>query len=274
MSALAAAAVLEPVSLEELVARAALQTRIDRKYLLPLAAAEQVVAGLAGAARVLDIGGRRAFGYESLYFDTPELTSYHLSAHGRRRRFKVRRRSYLDTGQSYLEVKTRGGRGSTVKERTPDDDGAGLALDGAGRRFVDEVLGRAGVAAVAADLQPVLRTGYQRTTLHLPAGDSRVTVDTDLAWALPDGPPLELAGIAIVETKSSSTPSAADRWLWRHGHRPARVSKYGTGLAALAEHLPANKWHPVLRRHFHPHLIGPDLPAADLLETTQERTAS
>jgi hypothetical protein len=270
MTALAAAAVLDPIALDELVERAGLQTRIDRKYLLPLAAAEQVVAGLAGSARVLEIGGRRDFGYASLYFDTPELTSYHLAARGRRRRFKVRRRTYLDTGQSFLEVKTRGGRGSTVKERTPDDDGHAFVLDAAGRRFIDEVLARAGVAPVAGGLQPVLGTSYQRTTLHLSGSDalsdSRVTVDTDLAWSVPAGPQLELAGLAIVETKSSSTPSDADRRLWRHGHRPARVSKYGTGLAALHEHLPANKWHPVLRRHFD--------PSPDLTETSQERTAS
>jgi hypothetical protein len=263
MTALATAAVLEPIALEELVERAALQTRVDRKYLLPHTAAERVVAGLAGSARVLEIGGRRDFGYESLYFDTPELTSYHLAARGRRRRFKVRRRTYLDTGQSFLEVKTRGGRGSTVKERTPDEDSCTLGLDAARRSFVDAVLDRSGIRAVGTQLEPVLGTSYQRTTLHLAApdggSDSRVTVDTDLTWSLPDGPQLGLPGLAIVETKSSSTPSAADRWLWRHGHRPCRVSKYGTGLAALHRHLPANKWHPVLSRHFAttpvPHLL-------------------
>jgi len=268
VTALASAAVLDPIGLAELVERAGLQTRIDRKYLVPHDAAEQLVAGLAGTARVLEMSGRRDFGYASLYLDTPELTSYHLAAHGRRRRFKVRRRTYRDSGQSFLEVKTRGGRGSTVKERTPADDGRAPLLDAAGRCFVDEVLGRAGIGPVAGALRPVLGTSYQRTTLHLAASDtapdSRVTVDTDLVWSLPGGPQLELPGVAIVETKSSSTPSAADRRLWRHGHRPARVSKYGTGLAALHEHLPANKWHPVLRRHF-------DL---DTTPTSQERTAS
>ena len=261
MTALAGAAVLDPIGLDELVARAALQTRVDRKYLLPLAAAEQVVAALAGSARVLEIGGRRDFGYASLYFDTPELTSYHLAARGRRRRFKVRRRTYADTGRSFLEVKTRGGRGSTVKERVADDGGP-LELDAAGRCFVDEALDRAGIAPLAGRLRPVLGTGYRRTTLHLPATESRVTVDTGLTWVAPGGPPLQLPGLAIVETKSSATPSAADRRLWRLGHRPARISKYGTGLAALHEHLPANKWHPVLSRHF----------SLDPL-TPQERTA-
>ena len=36
---------------------------------------------LAPDARILQIDDRRAFDYESVYFDTPEFTSYHLSAH-------------------------------------------------------------------------------------------------------------------------------------------------------------------------------------------------
>jgi hypothetical protein len=245
---LAVVAGLAPVSLEEIVERAALQTRVDRKYVLPLAAAEQVVADLARSeeVRVLEIGAQRTFGYESLYLDTPELTGYHLAARGRRRRFKVRRRTYLDTGTSFLEVKTRGQRGTTVKERIAGTgDTAGEAA------FVDDVLDRAGLPFVRSrELLPTLRTAYRRTTLHLPAGDARLTVDTDLTWSLPGAGDVRLEGVALVETKAGSAPSAADRRLWRSGHRPSRISKYGTGLAALRGDLPDNRWCPVLRRHF------------------------
>jgi hypothetical protein len=41
-----------------------------------------------------------------------------------------------------------------------------------------------------------------------------------------------------------------DRLLWSLGHRPDRISKYATGLAAMHAHLPQNKWRPVLKRHF------------------------
>ena len=241
---------LEAVGLAELVARAALQTRVDRKYVLPLAAAGQVVAELARheLVRVLEIGGQRSFGYESLYLDTPDLAGYHLAARGRRRRFKVRLRTYLDSEESYLEVKTRGMRGATVKERVPHDS---AGLDAPGSDFVDDVLGRSGLGWVRCrDLRPTLRTAYRRTTLHLPATDGRVTVDTGLTWSLPGGADATLPGVAIVETKSSAAASAVDRRLWRAGHRPTRVSKYGTGLAALRGNLPDNRWCPVLRRHF------------------------
>ena len=54
----------------------------------------------------------------------------------------------------------------------------------------------------------------------------------------------------IVETKAGRAGSGADRLLWSLRHRPCPVSKYGTGLAALRPDLPANRWLPVLRRHF------------------------
>jgi hypothetical protein len=236
---------LATIGLDELVARAARLTRVDRKYVLPLPAADRLVAelGRTADARVLAISGARHFGYASLYLDTPDLTGYHLAARGRRRRFKVRRRTYLDSGDAYVEVKTRGARGTTVKQRVPDDGDAAA--------FVEAALAAAGHADVRSrDLRPVLHTAYRRTTLLLPATDDRVTVDTELTWWLPGGSALTLPGRAVVETKTGSGASAADRLLWRHGHRPARISKYGTGLAALRGDLPDNRWWPVLRRHF------------------------
>ena len=256
-----ALAPLDAIALDDLMARAALQTRVDRKYALPMEVAELVVAELARRedAQVLTIDGQRWFDYESLYFDTPELTSYHLAAHGRRRRFKVRRRTYVQSGQSYLEVKTRGQRGLTVKDRTPCevvDDGP---LGDVDARFVDAVLDRAGIADVRSDrLEPALRTRYRRATLLLGASDSRLTIDIGLEWALPDGEFVALPHLAIVETKSGGAPGAADRCLWAHGHRPRKVSKYGSGLATLRSELPSNKWHATMRRHF----AGPQVAVA------------
>jgi hypothetical protein len=245
---LPAVARLAPIGLEELVARAALQTRVDRKYVLPVAAVDGFVAALAGAedVRVLELDGLRDAGYASLYLDTPDLAGYHLAARGRRRRFKVRRRTYLESGHGYLEVKTRGVRGTTVKQRIPDPGRAASGVD-----FVDGVLAASGLGWVRGhDLRPALRTAYRRTTLLLPASDARVTVDTGLTWSLPGEPAAALDGVAIVETKSLGAASTADRLLWRAGTRPSRISKYGTGLAALRGDLPDNRWCPVLRRHF------------------------
>ena len=272
---------LASTGLTELNSAAGLLTRVDRKYLVPLERAQDLVNGLTPDARVLDIDGRRRFSYASTYFDTPGLEAFMLAARKRRRRFKVRTRTYLDTGLCFLEVKTRGARGTTVKRRMgyhPDD---ASRLTGPGRAFVAACLASTGVAGpaaareIAAALRPVLATTYERTTLHLPDAEARATIDTALTWqrltpgartraaavtagapqalrparltaAINDGEPVAVADVAVVETKNPATPSPADRALWDAGHRPTRISKYATGMALLHPELPANRWYRTL----------------------------
>jgi hypothetical protein len=38
----------------------------------------------------------------------------------------------------------------------------------------------------------------------------------------------------------------ADRFLWSHGHRPVRLSKFATGMALLDPALSHNRWHRTL----------------------------
>ncbi|GGM03606.1 MULTISPECIES: polyphosphate polymerase domain-containing protein [Micromonospora] len=239
-----------PIGLAELTERAALQTRVDRKYLVPLAEVPRLLTALQPVGQVLTIDGLRTFRYESVYFDTPDLVSFRLTAHRRRRRFKVRTRTYLDSGHCWLEVKTEGVRGGTVKERVPyrRDDSTVLSP---GRSFVDGVLGPV-TDGRALTFAPTLVTRYLRTTLYLPTGGSRATVDVGLSWEDESGRRLDLPDLAIVETKTASAVSPVDRLLWRNGHRPVAVSKYATGLAALHPDLPAARWRRILRRHFVP----------------------
>jgi hypothetical protein len=168
-----------------------LLTRVDRKYVVPRATLAALIASVPTSTRVLEIAGARAFGYRSTYLDTGDLDSYFRAGRRRRRRFKVRTRAYLDTGTCWLEVKTRAGRGVTLKQRVahPDAELAGLTADG--REFVDQELAARRIRGVsAAAMRPVLVTAYQRTTLFLPESASRATVDVDLGWtALPARPP-------------------------------------------------------------------------------------
>lgn len=244
---------LAPISLADLIGSAELLTRVDRKYVLSRTDAAALLAALPTLATppsVLEIAGVRSSEYGSVYFDTPDLLSYRMAATNRRRRFKLRTRSYLDVGEAYLEVKTRGARSTTVKDRLPYDIDRRAELTPAGRGYVDESLVGLGLPAARIRLAPTLVTTYRRTTLHLPDAGSRATVDTDLAWEGDDGRTLRLPDTVIVETKSAARISVVDRLLWRAGHRPSTVSKYGTGMAALHPELPANKWARVLRRHF------------------------
>lgn len=247
---------LGTVTLAELDAHAALLTRVDRKYVVPLAAADDLLRRLAavpGGARVLDVDGRRVFAYRSVYLDTPDLLTYRQAARRRPRRFKVRTRSYLDADEHWLEVKVRDRRGRTVKERLPR--AAASTDDDVAVRFTREVLTRhQHVLPETLALQLVLTTTYRRVTVWLPGDGARLTLDTGLACRGAGGTAV-LPGRAVVETKTAGASSTADRLLWAAGHRPVRISKYATAMAALHADLPANRWAAVLRRH--PFVVQP-----------------
>ncbi len=238
---------LPGISLAELDATAALQRRVDRKYVVTHAELLAALEQLADRLVVLQIDGRQSFEYRSVYFDTPDLRSFHEAARSRPHRFKVRTRTYVDSSEVMLEVKRRDRRGATVKTRRPHVGTAAERLDPGASRFIDEQVGEAGLAA---ELRPALVTSYRRTTLLDPDDVARVTVDADLDVRRLGGPGCGLIDRFVVETKSSSRPSAMDRTLWSLGVRPSKISKFGTGLAVLDPSLPSNKWHRTIRRHF------------------------
>ncbi len=247
---------LPGTTLATVLSQAALQTRVDRKYLLDTDVLPVVLGRVAGALEVLRIDGRQGFGYHSTYFDTPGLAAFRLAGQGRRRRFKVRTRVYRDSGEAWLEVKTRGRRGATVKDRTPYDLADAGRLTPAAREYVAQTLVERDVDGVdVSALVATLHTSYVRTTLLLtdPDATSRATVDTGLVWRRPGGgPALSVPNQVIVETKGGSVAGSLDRALWRCGIRPARISKYGAGLAALDHELPALKWHRLLNQQLRP----------------------
>lgn len=234
------------VSLDALEETAALQTRVDRKYVVPRPVADLLVASLDPEVAVLRIQDHETFAYESLYFDTPDLRSYRLAACGRSSRFKVRIRTYVDSGLCMLEVKCRDGRSATVKHRTEHALSQRTHLTDAALRFVSA---SAGIDA-PEQLTPTITTLFDRTTLLDPSESSRTTIDCGLRWRSPDGDTFEMPSHGVIETKSLGSATTTDRWLWRHGHRPARMSKYCVGVALHDPTLPANRWNRLLRTTF------------------------
>ena len=88
---------LDAIGLDELNERAAMLTRVDRKYALDATQASAILSRLPAETKVLQIAGQVSQGYASTYYDTPDMDSYMLTALKRRRRFKVRSRTYLSS---------------------------------------------------------------------------------------------------------------------------------------------------------------------------------
>lgn len=237
---------LAAVSLAVLRDNADLQTRRDRKYILPPSVVAEAISSRNTELCVLDIGGGRAFAYESVYFDTPNLDSYRSSANGRRQRFKVRTRTYLDSHGCVLELKTLGARGETVKERLEYNLRDRTALNDIAHEYLEsQGLPR----EIGSQLTPTLTTTYHRSTLLDTAG-ARYTIDSGLRCTGRTGRTATVADGVFLETKALGAATPLDRLLWSWGHRPVSVSKYCSGLAALTPGLGANKWNRTLRRHY------------------------
>lgn len=253
------AATLPPMELDEVLRTSELMTRVDRKYVVSAATMAALAASLGEEFAVLRIGRRRRFRYTSTYFDTPDLLTFRHHRQERRRRFKVRIRTYLDGGGRWLEVKLNGGRGTTGKHRIPYEGGIEGPtppnvprtgpLTAEAMAFVTYTL-RTGLGLTPpAVLEPVLATDYHRVTLIDKASSARLTCDTGLVCR--DGRHTRAArpDRVLLESKSATGMATADRLLRDMGIRPVSVSKYCLGVAVLKQQ-PANRWHRVLRRCF------------------------
>lgn len=245
---------LPEVSLEEVLASAELQDRVDTKFIVAPTQMAELIAALAGRLRVLTINGRRQFAYDSIYFDTPDLLTLRNHRQGRRRRFKVRTRTYVDSELSVLEVKVKGLRGRTEKVRI-DHVGPPDRLDRAARDFVTEVLADYGLddaARIAGRLQPTVRTTYDRTTFVGAYRPVRITADVHLRCGDADRTVATLPDSILLEVKTPGDRDPILTLLHRLGARPVRMSKYGAGVAMVKDDVPPQPWHPVITRHLRP----------------------
>lgn len=225
---------------------AGLQTRMEKKYLLT---PEEFVALSAQMEdlRVLQIDGRRLFGYESAYFDSPDLELFRAHRQGRRQRYKVRTRTYLDSGESLFEVKLKGGRDQTVKLRIPYEFEDRNHVTDVAHDFLEHAL-LDNYETRPPELVQSLTTRYSRATFVDVEDRARLTCDIDLACTA-DGATQPGPDLILVESKSTGT-SRADDALARLGIRPVSVSKYCIGIALTNPELPANKWNRMLRNQF------------------------
>jgi hypothetical protein len=250
------AACFDSLSLAELNAQAALLHRIDTKYIVDLRTLDDLVDALHRDYVVLEIDGRRVFNYDTVYFDSPELGVYHAHLQGRRRRYKLRSRHYVESDLTVFEVKTKGLRGATVKRQLRIDASSHGRLTRETLGFAYDIVDEAYGLARPEDMAPALGMRYQRVTLKARGSVERMTWDFRLSF----GGAALASDRVIIETKSERGDGTADRMLRMLGSRPVSVSKYCAGIALTRPETRANRWAASLRRHFVSHSEAPASP--------------
>ena len=242
---------LATVGLAEVVEEAARLTRVDRKYLVGRDVADAFLRGLPDTFRLLSVDGRRATTYSSIYFDTAGLDACRDHVQRRRRRWKVRSRVYVEDGLCRIEVKTKDGRGVTMKSVSDSCPTRHGRLDGPERAFVAETLTELGLAVDASALAPSMAVGYRRVTLADTEQGLRVTLDWGVECRLADARVRLDEGYVLVETKGVARPSDADRLLVALGARPRPFSKYASAVSLLRDDIPDNDVRRLRGRELH-----------------------
>ena len=246
------------VGLAEVLDRAEQLERVDRKYLVSRDLATTLLRDLSGDFRVLSVDGRTSTSYTSIYFDTPGLAACRDHVQRRRRRWKVRSRLYVEDGLCRIEVKTKDGRGVTLKAFAPSDPARHGRLDGPEAEFVADELTRRGVDRAVEELQPSMRVDYQRVTLADTERGTRVTIDRGVDCRLDGGRVWVDDNWVLVETKGGIRPSRADRALTSLGARPRSFSKYVSAASLLRHDIPDNDVRRLRGRALHAITDDPD----------------
>ena len=159
------------------IAAVRLMNRVDTKYLVDEALCMELLERAADQYYVQIIDDCRACRYATLYYDTPQWDMYHLHHNRRLTRQKIRTRTYVETGVTYLEVKNKSNKGRTHKRRMPLDRSlfAAAATDTAAADFL-----RREARYAPETLSPSLATRFVRVTLVNHAMTERLTIDFDL----------------------------------------------------------------------------------------------
>ena len=225
-----------------------LMNRVDTKYVVSESDVITLLEHMAKCGyRVQVIDGLRACRYDTLYYDTAERDMY-VAHHNRQlTRQKIRTRTYVETGLTFLEVKNKNNRGRTKKKRIEieaeqlmDFTGNSKALS-----FI-EPLARYNIRS----LTPAIATRFLRITIVNPELTERITIDLDLEFTdLRSGATGKIEGMSIIEIKQDgNTRSRAKEILNALRVKPMRISKYCLGTALTVEGIKRNRMIEKIRR--------------------------
>ena len=216
------------ISLEEMDS-IRLMNRMDTKYVFSAGLLLNIVSTLTDSYKILEIGQKRDFLYNSRYLDTEEMLFYLQHVTGKLARHKIRFRKYESTGTTFLEIKRKTNKNRTVKWRIENNSDA-FNLDDSALNFINKH-----IPFNSFVLKPTLENRFTRITLAGFDTRERITFDFNMSFSSLNGEEVELPYLAIAELKSEGFPSWSPFVLSakKLGIKPTGFSKYCMGNAIL-----------------------------------------
>jgi hypothetical protein len=223
-----------PISLQEMDS-VKLLNRTDTKFVMTISQFEKLLPELNSDYTALEIKEKRSANYKTVYFDSPEY-QYYLDHHNKRpNRYKVRMRSYVDSGLCFFEIKHKY-KGRTLKQRIKIDDFK-LNFDHMTNKHLESVIEN------APELKPSIWNEFERITMVNNDRKERLTFDIGLNFSW-EGKNFGYDQIIIAEVKQEANDRMAPciQVFKANGIRQERISKYCIGMGILYPNLKSNNF--------------------------------
>lgn len=219
----------EPIGLSQMD-EITLMNRVDTKYVCTERQLEALLKLAQKDYFALETESGKTTVYDTMYFDTPEQEMYMVHHSGRLIRKKVRVRTYVCSGATFLEVKRKNNHRRTKKKRMEVPQGC-LKDFSSAPGAAEFLLEKSGYNP--EDLSPALETRFDRITLVNKTKTERVTIDTNLTFCNQrSGAEADMKGLAIIELKQDGrAASQMKKILSELRIHELRISKYCIGTA-------------------------------------------
>jgi hypothetical protein len=209
-----------------------LMNRTDHKFCLHRQFLPVVLETLKNDYSILEIQGETIFPYNNTYFDTMEDQMYLNHQNGKRNRYKIRVRQYVQSEDNFLEIKFKTNKGRTIKERIERQDFHPVFEDNE-LNFLQNYSPYPG-----SELYPKITSRFNRITL----------VDNHFTGFKNQEKEITLENLVIIEVKRSKAnkPALITQVLRANKIRQQGFSKYCIGRSLLEEKLKKNNFKPLL----------------------------
>lgn len=236
---------LPPITLGEM-SGIKLMNRTDTKFVATFEQLCSFLSSVEGKYYIQDINGQRLASYHTTYFDTDDYQMYVMHHQGKTTREKIRVRTYLDSNDTFLEVKNKNNHGRTKKKRIHLNGADTYVQDGAAEFLASHTM----LPLTLSDITPKLSNHFTRITLVNNAKTERLTIDRELSFHNEvTGLDRSMDNLVVIEVKrDGNTYSPIQELLRQVRIFPCGFSKYCIGMALTTPGLKRNLFNERIRK--------------------------
>lgn len=235
---------MRPITLEQM-SDIRLMNRLDTKYVCSKQQLAELLTLVQDKYYVQETLSNRIIPYCTTYYDTTDHLMYTMHHNKRAKRMKVRVRTYVQSDDTFLEVKNKNNHGRTKKKRIPVPSQDNFRTTEGAHELVMRKTG-----LDLNTLNAVVRNNFNRVTLVNNGKTERLTIDFDIRFHnLETTVDHGTDQLVIIELKRDGNVFSPITNILRDLHiHPTGFSKCCIGMALTDISLKRNNFKPKLRK--------------------------